>query len=100
MALYIEQSSEYAGDDYWHWAVWLEGSNQELDDVQSVTYILHPTFRRPVRTVDSRETKFRLETAGWGIFTLYGNALRKDGTTVKLEHHLVLQYPDGTPTTA
>jgi transcription initiation factor IIF auxiliary subunit len=100
MPLKIEQDYNYAGDDYWRWSVWLEGSDWELDQVQSVTYNLHPTFKNPVRVVESRSDKFRLKAAGWGVFTLYANVLRKDGSKERLSHYLQLRYPDGANTTA
>jgi transcription initiation factor IIF auxiliary subunit len=100
VALKIAQDYKYVGQDYWKWSVWLEGPARELDRVASVTYTLHPTFIRPVRTIDSREHKFRLKTSGWGTFTIYAQVNRKDGSIRKLKHNLVLLYPDGTPTDA
>ena len=91
MPLKIAQDYKYVGDDYWKWWVWIEGPTSELDQVESVTYNLHPTFPNPVRTVNSREDKFRLKTAGWGTFTLYANVLRKGGSTERLKHQL--EYP-------
>jgi transcription initiation factor IIF auxiliary subunit len=96
MALKIAQDSTYIGDDYWKWSVWIKGPAKELDQVESVTYNLHPTFRNPVRRVDSRENNFRLDTSGWGTFTLYATLLRTSGKTERLSHDLDLRYPDGT----
>jgi transcription initiation factor IIF auxiliary subunit len=98
VALKISQDYEYVDDDYWEWSVWLDGPDRELDKVESVTYTLHPTFPNPVREVHSRSDKFRLEAAGWGAFTIYAKISRKDGSTQRLQHALVLLYPDGTPT--
>lgn len=98
MALKIAQDYKYVGDDYWKWSVWLEGPAKELDQVESVTYNLHPTFRNPIRRIDSREDKFRLKTSGWGVFTLYGTLLLKNGSTERLKHNLELRYPDGKVT--
>lgn len=100
MALKISQKSKYAGDDYWNWQVWLDGPSEELDQVKSVTYTLHPTFPNPVRTMDTRENKFKLKTAGWGGFTLYAKVLRKNGTSERLQHEIELRYPSGELTTA
>jgi transcription initiation factor IIF auxiliary subunit len=100
MALKIAQDYKYVGDDYWKWTAWLDGPDKELDQVKSVTYNLHPTFPRPVRTIDSREDNFRLKTAGWGGFTLYAKVLRKNGTTEKLQHEVELRYPSGKLTKA
>lgn len=96
MALKIAQDSEYQGDDYWNWWVWLEGSEAELDGVDYVVYKLHHTFPSPVRKVTDRSTKFRLDTAGWGIFRLYAKVVLKDKSEVNLEHYLRLKDPNDT----
>ena len=70
MALSICQDQDYLGIRRWKWAVWVDGTPEELDSVDHVTYILHPTFHNPVKVVHNRETKFRLEATGWGH--LYG----------------------------
>jgi transcription initiation factor IIF auxiliary subunit len=101
MALSLEQEERYiTGQERWEWSVWVEGSGEELDQIDHVTYVLHKTFPNPVREIHDRATKFRLDTAGWGTFTIYAKAVRRDGTEIPLQHELVLRYPDGTPTAA
>jgi transcription initiation factor IIF auxiliary subunit len=100
MALKISQSFKYEGDDWWRWWIWLEGSETELDTVRHVVYTLHKTFPDPVRKVSERRSQFRLESRGWGTFRIYAKVVGKDGNEQKLEHDLVLEYPDGTPTAA
>ena len=91
----LSQESEYVEPDYWRWSVELDGPAEELDDVDRVVYTLHPTFPNPVRTVDDRSTNFRLETAGWGTFTIYARVVRKhDAGELHLEHELELFYPE------
>ena len=97
MALKIAQDYKYLGDDYWHWSVWIEGPARELNQVKSVTYNLHPSFRNPVRRIDSRQDNLRLESAGWGAVTLYATTLDKDDSTQRLQHDLVLRYPASMP---
>jgi len=97
MALAIRQDTSYLGKDRWKWSVWLDGSSEELDDIESVRYILHATFLDPVRTVNNRSTNFRLDTTGWGTFKLHVKAVHKDGSETSLEHQLVLLYPEGMP---
>jgi transcription initiation factor TFIID/TFIIF subunit len=95
MALSLAQDSEYAGNDYWKWSVWLDGSADELDAVDHVVYTLHPSFANPVRTIADRSTRFRLETAGWGTFTIYARVVPADGGPEQhLEHELELYYPE------
>jgi len=100
MSLTIAQDFNYKDDDWWKWSVWIEGSEQELDDIKSVEYTLHPSFPNPVRSITDRSSKFRLKTAGWGTFTIYAKAAHRNGEQTLLEHELELLYPDGTPTLA
>jgi transcription initiation factor IIF auxiliary subunit len=96
----IAQDFSYQGNDWWKWAVWIDGTNDELDHIDHIVYTLHPTFPTPVRTVNDRKSNFRLETAGWGEFRIYAKAVHKDGKETHFEHDLELAYPDGTRTTA
>lgn len=100
MALHISQGFEYQQTDWWKWWIWIDGPAEELDQVDHVVYVLHPTFPNPVRTVRDRNSNFRLETAGWGVFHIYAKVIHQDGREIHLEHDLVLEYPDGTPTAA
>lgn len=94
MAIRIEQGFKYQGDDYWDWWLWLEGSPEELDQIDRVIYILHPTFPNPVREIKDRSTKFRMKTAGWGVFLIRATVKHKNGKETPLTHSLTLEYPD------
>jgi len=48
MALTIRQETQYRGNDRWQWSVWLDGTPEELDDVDHVMYVLHHTSPNPV----------------------------------------------------
>ncbi len=100
MALSLKQEEHYAGQERWKWSVWVDGSPEELDQIDHVVYILHKTFPNPVREIGDRESNFRLNTSSWGTFTIYAKAVRRDGQQIPLQHELVLRYPDGTPTPA
>ena len=100
MPIAIQQDSTYLGRDRWKFSIWVDGPSEELDQIDYVMYVLDRTFHNPVREVSDRATKFRLETASWGGFTIYARAYLKDGGEMPLQHELVLVYPDGTPTTA
>jgi transcription initiation factor IIF auxiliary subunit len=91
----IAQDFKYEGDDWWTWWVWIEGSKNDLDLVDYVIYTLHSTFRNPVRKITNRESKFRLETEGWGTFTIYAKVVLKNKEEIPLEHELNLEYPSG-----
>lgn len=93
MSLQVRQDYEYLGNDTWKWWVWIEGADHELDQVEVVEYHLHPTFPRPVRAVRDRDTKFRLEAQGWGVFKLGAQLMRTDGSVEHLSHRLQLAHP-------
>jgi transcription initiation factor IIF auxiliary subunit len=96
----IQQWENYEGDNWWQWAVWLEGSAGDLDNVESVEWKLHPTFPNPIRRSLDRPAKFRIETAGWGVFPIHATVNMKSGPAYTLTHILQLHYEDGTETTA
>ena len=91
----IEQGFEYQSDELWRWWIWIEGTDAELDQIDHVVYVLHPTFTNPVRTTSNRDDKFRLEAFGWGTLTIYARVVRKNRTEINLSHDLVLEYPVG-----
>jgi transcription initiation factor IIF auxiliary subunit len=80
--------------------VWLDGAPEELDSVDHVSYILDSTFHNPVRLIADRSTNFRLDTSGWGTFTIHANVAHKNGSEAILKHNLVLLYPSGEATLA
>ena len=99
MSLRLTNDWKYIGNDIWDWEIYLVGDRpEELNDVVSVKYILHPTFPKPINTVKKREGGFRLKTSGWGTFSVKSFAYLKNGKKVKLEHELELrcQPPKGT----
>ena len=90
MAIRIKHDSEYKGNDWWKMWIWLEGSKEELDQIDHVVYVLDPTFPNPVRTVEDRDSKFRLDTAGAGEFSIHAKAVTKDGTNIPIKYDLRL----------
>jgi transcription initiation factor IIF auxiliary subunit len=95
----VAQSQSYQGEDRWKWAVWIEGAEADLDEIQEVTYRLHSSFPNPLRTTTNRLDRFKLKSSGWGVFTIPVKVLLKTGDVLKLKHDLQLFYPDGTPNT-
>jgi transcription initiation factor IIF auxiliary subunit len=97
MNLRTAQDQKYIEKGWWEWSVWIEGPNNELDEVEEVTYKLHRTFTNPVRTTRDRASKFKLEEDGWGVFPIRAKIQLKNGAPITLVHDLKLFYPDGTP---
>ena len=101
----IEQDEHFEGDEkdpWWKWAVWIvgDGDDSALDQVDFVEWQLHPTFPNPVRRITNRQTGFRLETGGWGVFRIVARVQMRDGKQTALSHHLTLHFPDGSQNTA
>ena len=95
MSLRIAQEARPHSEGWWDWAVWLEGSQDELDKVEYVEYVLHPTFPNPVRKVTSRSNNFRLEARGWGEFDIKARVhLEDDGIEVLLKQDMDEQSLD------
>nr|WP_315393986.1 pYEATS domain-containing protein [uncultured Duganella sp.] len=90
----IAQSEEYVGKDRWKWSCWIDAKEHDLDMIESVTWVLHPTFSPSRVIVKSRETSFRLDSGGWGTFMLVASLVLQDGRTVKVRHALKLHYPE------
>jgi YEATS family/TIR domain len=90
MPIQIAQSSTPAGKDHWKWSVWLDASGAELDAIDHVVYTLHPTFAEPVRRVSDRASAFRLDSGGWGEFSIHAGVHHRDGHVEKVEHWLTL----------
>jgi hypothetical protein len=90
-ALRIEQSSTLRDEQSWEWSVWIAGPDDELQQVKSVTYRLHPTFPNPVQTVHDLPSKFKLTAVGWGEFTIGADAVLQDGRTVHMERWIELR---------
>jgi transcription initiation factor IIF auxiliary subunit len=89
----IAQSYEYQGDNWWQWAAWIDARPQQLEAIQSVTYTLHPSFRNPIRKITDRQSKFRIDSEGWGSFVLVARIELQSGETKLLKHELELYYP-------
>ncbi len=93
MALTLVQDARQQDSGRWKWSLRLVGEDDELDQVEYVQYTLHPSFRNPVRRIDDRTSRFRLDSSGWGEFVIQADVRMKDGTSAHLEHYLELRSP-------
>jgi hypothetical protein len=95
MGLRIRLKSEATpiSGDWWFWKVWLDGPEETLDQVDSVKYLLHPTFPNPIRIVVNRQSKFELSARGWGEFAITAYVSTKTGETISLEHWIEFRQP-------
>jgi hypothetical protein len=88
--LKIVQIANRKTSRYWGWSAWIEGTPEELDNIDEVVWRLHPTFTNPIRRINSRDTKFRLDSSGWGEFKLRAEIHQKSGPVQKLNHWVEL----------
>lgn len=89
----IEQDFEYVGNDYWKWWAWVAAEDADLDAIEKVVWLLHPSFARSSVTVTDRASNFQLNTAGWGTFMLRAELHLKNGDKLPLRRNLRLAYP-------
>ena len=78
-------------NEYYRLRMFLESDEpQSLDEVASVTYRLHPTFKDPVRSVSDRKSNFELRTAAWGEFNMTAEITYKGGKKLVVERYINL----------
>jgi hypothetical protein len=51
----VQQSENYEGENWWQWAVWLDGPEEELDKVESVES--DSKIHRPGKHVQDRDCR-------------------------------------------
>jgi TIR domain/YEATS family len=94
MSLEIRQAASSADNERWDWSVWIDGPDADLDQVESVKWVLHSTFPDPVVVVRQRQSKFQIDRNGWGEFVI--NAyVAANGGEQHLRHRLRLTESGG-----
>jgi transcription initiation factor IIF auxiliary subunit len=83
--------SKPIGDQkYYDWEVFVDESDDILDQIDHVVYFLHETFPNPIRTVTDRESQFACRTKGWGEFKIAAQVAFKDERVEQAEYRLDL----------
>jgi hypothetical protein len=83
--------SDKNGNAYFRVHIYLDADEAEsLDDVEKVTYFLHETFKKPIRTETDLSTKFEVQTVVWGEFNVAARVVMKDGSAKNLERYINL----------
>lgn len=72
------------------WWIYLNAKDNVMEQIESVTYNLHPTFPSHVRTIKDRTQGFILEAAGWSEFQIKIDIHLKNGETITKYHWLDL----------
>jgi transcription initiation factor IIF auxiliary subunit len=75
------------------WLVFVDEPAEVLDQIVAVEYRLHESFPDPVRVIEERETRFALQSAGWGEFLIIITVHLADGREVHARYALDLSQP-------
>ena len=98
--LKIKNNWNYKGSDRWDWEIFIDDQGTgELNQIDFVEYILHPTFRNPIRKSLDRESGFKIKTNGWGTFPIKVIINKLSGDKLSFAHDLVLKYDPKQGTT-
>lgn len=88
----IGNTARQLGGTDWSWSMFVMGNEEMLEQIECVTYLLHPTFAERVQRVCDRGAVpgkgFTLTRSGWGTFTVGVTIDFKDGRRQFLTHAL------------
>lgn len=92
---YAEKVEERGRYDWYNWKVFVDEEDEILDKIDYVEYLLHQTFPNRRRVIKDRESKFALESSGWGQFYIVITIGFKDGN--KTEQRYFLSFDKSWP---
>ena len=81
------------GREHYNVAIWVNATDDELDQIEKVEYSLHPSFKRRIRKSKDRENKFSITIWTWGMFNIDATVFFRDGTTSKHSYYLSYELP-------
>jgi len=87
---YAEPVEKKSGYQYFKWKVFIDEADNILDKIESVEYLLHPTFPEPYQVRNDKATKFALTSSGWGEFNIIATVNFKNGDKEKIKYRLDL----------
>ena len=74
------------GRDHYFVRIFLKpDSSAELDEVDSVQYELHPTFRQRTQVGTERSNEFEIRIWTYGFFNAKAKIIKKDGSPEPIE---------------
>lgn len=80
--------------DWYSWTVSIEGTDEELNEIKYVTYLLHKTFPGHRVVATDPTNNFARTFEGWGEFLLKAKATMKDGEEYHAKLWLDLGFED------
>ena len=86
------------GRDHYFVRIFLKpDSSAELDEVDSVQYELHPTFRQRIQVATERATNFEIRIWSYGFFSAKAKVIKKIGQPESTEGFI--HWETSTPAT-
>lgn len=82
------------GPEHYNLRIWLEGPDNELNQIEKVEYELHPTFIEPLRTSSNRVEKFSISIWTWGMFDIKATIHYKNTEKEEKLFYLGYDLPD------
>jgi hypothetical protein len=75
---------------WYYWRVKIEGSDNVLSSINSIEYILDPTYKHTKKTIKSKNNGFLIKGKGWSDFDLIILIHFKNGKKLKKYHKIIL----------
>jgi len=79
--------------DWYQWCIFVDASEEQLNNIEHIIYNLDPSFPRPDRKIgkERRNKKFALKLEGWGSFGVQITVRLKDGSEEEYYYYLDLK---------
>lgn len=84
---------ESDGREHYHLGLWIDGREEELNEIYKVEYELHPTFKKPIRSSNNRKNKFSITFWTWGTFDILVKIYKWSGEIEKLDYYMDYKLP-------
>jgi transcription initiation factor IIF auxiliary subunit len=78
-------------DDWYDWCIFVDENFDVINSIKSVEYILHSTFPDPIRSIESKHSKFALFSSGWGEFLVKIRVHYENGSLSTISYYLRLE---------
>jgi transcription initiation factor IIF auxiliary subunit len=82
------------GREHFHVRVWLDEPKEILDDVVSVDYLLHPSFKQRLRTTTDCKNKFAITVWTYGMFLTEVTIHYRNRHSESVSHFLTFELPE------
>ena len=87
---YARHTGKRGNYNWYQWRLFVDEPDDVLKKIKNVEYLLHETFPTPLRISNERQSKFALESSGWGSFMVYITINFMDGTSQEQQYYLDL----------